>query len=125
MEVGNPAVAGPRTRRNKARCWSSPGARAAGPHPRRQARLPGMRASGPRFQGLASGFDHLNYVKSCSGTPFFSIAYNFSMQGDGLSRPEGAPRPVAKSLHNLDTGDDKRRPYNATSTAGPGDHGAD
>ena len=47
------------------------------------------------------------------------------MQGDGLSRPEGAPRPVAKSLHNLDTGDDKRRPYNATSTAGPGDHGAD
>ena len=32
MEVGNPAVAGPRTRRNKARRWSPPGARAARPH---------------------------------------------------------------------------------------------
>ena len=46
MEVVNPAVAGPRTRRNRARRWSSPGARAA---------PPGMRASGPRSQGLASG----------------------------------------------------------------------
>ena len=36
---------------NTARRWSSPGARAAGPHPRRQARFPGMRASGPRSQG--------------------------------------------------------------------------
>ena len=40
---------------NKARCWGSPGARAAGPHPRRQARSPGMRASGPRSQGLVPG----------------------------------------------------------------------
>ena len=37
---------------NKARCWGSPGARAAGPHPRRQARFPGdAAASGPRSQG--------------------------------------------------------------------------
>ena len=45
MQVVNPAVAGPRPRGNKARCWSSPGARAAGPHPRRQARFP--RGCGP------------------------------------------------------------------------------
>ena len=37
---------------------------------------------------------------------------------------KGAPRPVAKSLHNLDTGDDKRRPYNAIDGRA-GDHGAD
>ena len=49
MEVGNPAVAGPRTRRNKARRWSSLGARAA---------PPGMRASGPRSRGSQAASDH-------------------------------------------------------------------
>ena len=44
MLVVNPAVADPRTRRNK-------------------ARHAGMRASGPRSQGLASGIDHSSYVK--------------------------------------------------------------
>ena len=51
MRLANPAVAGPPTRGNKARRWSAPGARAARPHPRRQARLPRMRAGGPRSQG--------------------------------------------------------------------------
>ena len=51
MREGNPAVAGPRTRRNKARCWSLPGARAAGPHPRRPARLPGDAGRRPALPG--------------------------------------------------------------------------
>ena len=55
MGVVNPAVAGPRTRGNKARPWSSPGARAAGPHPRRQARFPGDAGQRPALPGLASG----------------------------------------------------------------------
>ena len=55
MGVVNPAVAGPRTRGNKARPWSSPGARAAGPQPRRQARFPGDAGQRPALPGLASG----------------------------------------------------------------------
>ena len=51
--------AGPRTRGNKARCWYSLGARAAGPHPRRQARLPGDAGQRPALLGL----DHVNYDK--------------------------------------------------------------
>ena len=59
MRVVNPAVAELRTQGNKARCWSSPGARAAGPHPRRQARFPGDAGQRPALPGLA----HAIYAK--------------------------------------------------------------
>ena len=39
---------------NKARCWGSPGARAAGPHPRRQARSPGDAGQRPALPGARS-----------------------------------------------------------------------
>ena len=55
MGVVNPAVAGTRTQGNKARRWSSPGPRAAGPQPRRQARFPGEAGQRPALPGLASG----------------------------------------------------------------------
>ena len=48
VHLGAPARGGAG---NTARRWISTGARAAGPHPRRQARLAGMRAGGPRSKG--------------------------------------------------------------------------
>ena len=81
MRVGNPAVAGPRTRGNKARRWSSPGARAARPHAAPPGAAPrGCGPAGKRSRRLASGIDHSSYVKSRSGTPSFSTVWICSMR---------------------------------------------
>ena len=67
LEVGNPALAGTRTRRNKATLVLR---RERG----RPARIRAARRGSP---GLASSLDYVDYVKSSSGKAFFSITCNF------------------------------------------------
>ena len=89
MGVVNPAAAGPRTRGNKARPWSSPGARAAGPQPRRQARFPGDAGQRPALPGLASG---LWQAGSVAGTRTRgNTARRWSAPGPRAAGPQPAP----------------------------------
>ena len=105
MRAMNPAVAGPRTRRNKARRWSSPGARAARPHSAPPGAAPrGCGPAGKRSRRLASGLDQPSYVKSWSGTPLFSTVWNLSHGRVPLTLPGTCPLGVRHARRSRQPG---------------------